>query len=371
MVGRQYSGFTIRPTPLTLNDSATFPAYSTFSWSTDSYSESGRLASYSGFTVCASTRGRRLDTDSQPAPLDELNRMTPRKLIAKMLEQPAAAGKEVRRQLVHEGEDGSPGIYFSLMGRCSYADNTFADPEYCTWYPVPFEGSCDVASGNEVAELAEKLCHMQQFGLALSILLILSLVLLIVKFICALVRCAPSCGASKCIKVAHIMLASFISLFMMLVVIIFGAACYPFGSIEEYQLEGVEAGFGAGFFCTLFGGIAMCVSVILSAVDCRVSKRDPPSAAAAAAGVQVVTVASTTSAVAMAAVPLAAADDAATAVPTVVPTAVPVVVPTAVPKAELDELDALKQAGVLTEEEYALAKGKILGPGVAEAEAKV
>ena len=73
----------------------------------------------------------------------------------------------------------------------------------------------------------------------------------------------------------------------------------------------------------------------------------------------------------MAAVPLAAADDAATAVPTVVPTAVPVVVPTAVPKAELDELDALKQAGVLTEEEYALAKGKLLGPGVAEAEAKV
>lgn len=265
-----------------------------------------------GFTICASdlpVSGRRLEGGTHAQEHDQKAAVVPstvpaaakqppsvQALLKQLVTRVAARSPEMTKQLARVaaaapepkasrrrmqwGGDAELGYYFTLLGLCVEFDfGPFNSGGCGYWNDLDgIEDDCQEVSENEddYPDNIVKLCNLYRFGTPLTVLLVISMLLLIAKFICGVVRCCVGCCTSVCINVTNVILSCFIALFMMLVAIIFGAACYPDVFTDDPPVGiDVEEGFGPGFWCTLFGGLLMCTSAVLSLFECCLKQGEP------------------------------------------------------------------------------------------------
>ena len=145
------------------------------------------------------------------------------------------------------------------------------------WTELIDEDMCEQVLDNEddAPDSTVKVCNIRRYGPPVTVLIGICLVLVFVKAICGLVRCCTGCCAgSICINVTNTILAILAAAGMMIAVIIYGSQCYPDFLSDEAGTSGVEDSYGPGFWCLLFGGLGMCLSFVLSLMECCMKKLD-------------------------------------------------------------------------------------------------
>jgi len=172
--------------------------------------------------------------------------------------------------------------FFTVLGVCikfesSIMGSSSSDMGCDYWTELIDEDMCEQVHDNEddYSDSTVRVCNMRRYGTPVTVLIGICLALVFIKAICGLVRCCTGCCVgSLCINVTNTILALWAAAGMMIAVIIYGSQCYPDFLSAETGVSGVEDSYGPGFWCLLFGGLGMCLSFVLSLLECCMKKMD-------------------------------------------------------------------------------------------------